>query len=103
MAVTATQLEEIATWCQLTPELEDERREAWRRFFDEDDPRPPRYLPGAGDHQSRLRRFLGWFMFDPALPGGERRATHAVRALYRGAAHEGALQAVDRTRSCWRS
>ena len=98
MAVTATQVEEIATWCQLTPELEDERQEAWRRFFDEDDPRPPSYLPGAGDHGSRLRRFQGWFMFDHALPDGERPAALAVRALYRGAAQETALRAVDGTR-----
>lgn len=94
MAVSASQVEEIATWCQMTPGLTAERQQAWRWFFDEDDPRPPRYWPGAGDHTSRLRRFLGWFMFDHELPEGDRPAARAVRALYRGAAQDEALVAV---------
>lgn len=98
MAVTASQVEEIATWCQLTPDLKEERQQAWPRFFDEDDPRPPRYRAGAGDHDSRLRRFLGWFMFDHELPEGDRPAARAVRALFRSAAQEEALRAVDGTR-----
>lgn len=98
MAVIARQIEEIATWCQTTPDLADDRQRAWRRFFDEDDPRPTRYWPGAGDHQSRLRRFLGWFMFDHELPANARPAGRAVRVLYRGAAQEEALRAVAGTR-----
>lgn len=82
MAVTAARLEEIATWCETTPELEEQRQHAWRFFFAEDDPRPARYWPGSGDRTSRLRRFLGWFMFRYELAGGERPAVKAVRALH---------------------
>jgi hypothetical protein len=98
MAVTASQVEEIATWCQVSPDLERERQHAWRRFFDEDDPRPARYWPGAADYTSRVRRFLGWFMFDHDLPEGDRPAARAARALYRGAVQAEALRAVDGTR-----
>jgi len=88
VAVTASQVEEIATWCQMTPDLTAERQQARRRFFDDDDPRSPRYWPGAGDHHSRPRRFLGWFMFDHERPGDDRPAARAARALYRGAAQD---------------
>jgi len=94
VAVTASQVEQIATWCEMTPDLAEEREQARRQFFGEDDPRPVRYWPGAGDHRSRLRRFLGWFMFDHELPEGDRPAARAARALYRGAAQEEALGAV---------
>ena len=93
VAVTASQLEEIASWCQVAAELAEERQQAWRRFVDEDDPRPARYWPGAG-HHSRLRRFLGWFMFDQGLPRDDRPAARAARVLYRGAAQTEALGAV---------
>jgi hypothetical protein len=98
MAMTATQLEEIAAWCELTVDLTEERRHAQRQFFDEDDPRPVQYWPGAGDERSRLRRFLGWFMFDHELSGGEPAAARAARALYRGPAQEEVLRAVSGTR-----
>lgn len=98
VAVTSSQVEQIATWCQMTTDLAEEREQAWRQFFDEDDPRPVRYWPGAGDYRSRLRRFLGWFMFDHALREGDRPAARAARALYRGAAQDEALGAVAGTR-----
>src|SRR5216684_431305 len=98
MAITDTRLDEIAAWCEFTEDLSEERRHAQRRFFDEDDPRPVRYWPGAGDDRSRQRRFLGWFMFDHELPGGERAAARAARALYRGTAQEQALRAMSGTR-----
>lgn len=98
MGVTASQIEEIATWCQLTPDLERERQQAWHRFFDEEDPRPARYWPGAGDHISRARRFLGWFMFDHGLREGDRPAARAARALYRGSVQEEVLRAIAGTR-----
>jgi len=98
MALTASQVEEIASWCQVSADLERERQHARRRFFDEDDPQPARYWPGAGDYTSRVRRFLGWFMFDHELPEGDRPAARAARALYRGAVQAEALRAVDGTR-----
>lgn len=98
MAVTAARIEEIAAWCETTPELEEQRQQAWRRFFAEDDPRPVRYWPGAGDRASRLRRFLGWFMFAYELPEGDRPATRAVRALYGSEARDDLMQAVRAAR-----
>src|SRR6266542_2316586 len=98
MAVTAARLEEIAAWCETTPELEEHRQAAWRLFFAEDDPRPVRYWPGAGDRTSRLRRFLGWFMFAYELPEGDRPATRAVRALYGPDARDDLMRAVRAAR-----
>lgn len=98
VAVTASRLEEIAAWCQLAPELEPERRSAWRQFFAEDDPRPVRYWPGAGDQTSKMRRFLGWFMFDHQGTAGQRPAALAARALYDGSAQEEAVRAVEGAR-----
>lgn len=91
-------MEQIATWCQTSPDLTEEREQARRQFFGEDDPRPARYWPGAGEHHSRLRRFLGWFMFEHELPEGDHPAARAARALYRGAGQEEALGAVTGTR-----
>lgn len=78
MALTPTQLEELATWCMECDELAAERRAARRTFFDEDDRRPTRYPPGTGDLVSRDRRFLGWFMFDYRLADGRRPVDVAV-------------------------
>lgn len=78
MALTPTQLEELATWCMECDELAAERRAARHTFFDEDDRRPTRYPPGTGDLVSRDRRFLGWFMFDYRLADGRRPVDVAV-------------------------
>ncbi|HZP97185.1 MAG TPA: hypothetical protein VFC31_12770 [Candidatus Limnocylindria bacterium] len=98
MAVTAARLEDLAAWCETTPDLEEDRQVAWRRFFAEDDPRPVRYWPGAGDRTSRLCRFLGWFMFSYELPQGDRPAARAVRALYGSDARDDVMRAVRAAR-----
>jgi hypothetical protein len=98
MAVTAARIEELAAWCETTRELEEQRQVAWHRFFAEDDLRPVRYWPGAGDRTSRLRRFLGWFMFAYELPEGDRPATRAVRALYGAGARDDLMRAVQAAR-----
>jgi len=94
--LTVSQLEEIAAWCGMNPELEKQRQQARRTFFGEDDPRPTHYWEGAGDYNSRPRRFLGWFMFShELLPEGDRPAAWAVSALYRASVREEALRAVN--------
>jgi hypothetical protein len=98
MAVTASQLEEIAAWCGTNRELTVEREQARRLFFAEDDPRPTHYLEGAGDYNARMRRFLGWFSFSYKLPDGESPGLRAAQALYRFSNREETLQAVSSAR-----
>ncbi len=97
-AFTSSQLEEIGTWCTLSPELAQVRQEARRTYFAEDDPRPIHYWPGAGDRVSRDRHFLGWFLFSFRLAAGTQPAELAVSRLYRGAIQDEALQAVRNAR-----
>jgi hypothetical protein len=98
MAFTSSQLEEITTWCDKSPELAEIQDEARRTYFAEDDPRPVKYWPGAGDRVSRDRRFLGWFLFTFRLPDGTSPAESAVNRLYGGSTRTEALQAVQHTR-----
>lgn len=98
MAFTPIQLETSVAWCALCEELQAVRRQAQRTFFGEDDDRPARYWPGAGDATSRQRRFLGWFLFNHRLPDGRRPAECAASHLYRGTELSEALEAVRRAR-----
>src|SRR6266851_617614 len=98
MAFTASQLEDIITWCADSPELVLERRQAQRQFFGKDDERAVKYWEGAGDAVSRQRRFIGWFAFDFCLPDDRQPAQLAAESLYRGAELVEALDAVRRTR-----
>lgn len=98
MAVTASQLEEIAAWCGTNRELQEERDQARRLFFAEDDPRPTHYLEGAGDYNAGMRRFLGWFSFSFRLPDGDTAGLGAAKALYRFSNREETLQAVSSAR-----
>jgi hypothetical protein len=98
MAFTSSQLEEITTWCEKSPELAEIRQEARHTYFAEDDPRPVTYWPGAGDRVSRDRRFLGWFLFTFRLADGTQPAEAAVNRLYVGSMRMEALQAVQHTR-----
>ena len=78
MALSASQLEAIATWCADCVELHAARSAGRRIFFGEDDPRTVRYWPGAQDLPARDRRFLGWFMFTLRLRDGRLPAELAV-------------------------
>jgi len=97
MTFRLSQLEEMAHWCSTCAELASERQEAWRIFFGEDDPKPVRYWPGAGDATSKQRRFLGWFMFTHTLPDGQKPAQMAAE-LFTGRAAEEARRAVQNAR-----
>ena len=81
MAVSASQLEEIATWCADCVELHAARSAGRRVFFGEDGDRRRQYWPGTEDSLSRERRFLGWFMFAFRLPDGRLPAEVAVERL----------------------
>src|SRR5262245_11061004 len=98
MAFTQSQVEELATWCATHPSLEAIRAEARRTYFAPDDPRPVRYLPGAGDAVGRDRRFLGWFLLGHRLSTGETPAERAAGQLYAGASRAAALEAVRAAR-----
>jgi hypothetical protein len=98
VAFTASQLEDIITWCTDSPQLGLERRQAQRQFFGDDDERPVKYWEGAGDTVSRHRRFVGWFAFDFHLPDDRQPAQLAAESLFRGAELVEALDAVRRAR-----
>src|SRR5712692_3217497 len=98
MAFIASQLEEIAAWCESNRALAAERKAAQRQFFGQDDERPAAYWPGVGDPISRQRRFQGWFTFDFRLSDGRQPAEVAAASLYRGTDLTEALDAVRRAR-----
>ncbi len=98
MAFTASQLEDIITWCTDSPQLGLERKQAQRQFFGDDDERPVKYWEGVGDTVSRQRRFVGWFVFDFHLPDDRQPAQLAAESLFRGAELVEALGAVRRAR-----
>lgn len=94
MAVSASQLEAIATWCADCMELHAARSAGRRIFLGEDDDRSGPYWPGAQDVPARERRFLGWFMFSFRLPDGRLPAELAVERLQL-ADQDDALRAVQ--------
>jgi hypothetical protein len=98
VAFTASQLEDIITWCTDSPQLGLERKQAQRQFFGDDDERPVKYWEGVGDTVSRQRRFVGWFVFDFHLPDDRQPAQLAAESLFRGAELVEALGAVRRAR-----
>jgi len=98
VAFTQQMIEEMAAWCLRNPELAEARRTAWEELFAERDPRPIQCWGGAAEKSSRERRFLGYFMFDYALPDGEKPAVLAARALYSGSTREEVLRALAGTR-----
>lgn len=98
MAFSQEMLEAVAAWCGQAPEVEGARAEARARFFGDDDGRPISYWAGAGDFNSKERRFLGYFLFDWSLSSGEKPAEAGVRRLCRGTAQAEALAAVTGAR-----
>lgn len=98
MALSQEMVEQMSAWCFQSLELHRERRKAWRHFFGEDDPRPVEYWGNTDELVSRERRFLGWFMLDYLLPGGEKPAEVAARRLYTGSDQAEALKAVSGAR-----
>lgn len=98
MALSQQMIEGIGRWCLDSMELAPERKEARRLFFGDDDARPVNYWPGANEGVFRERRFLGWFVFDFALPDGQRPAEVAIKRLYQGQLQFELLKAVSGTR-----
>lgn len=94
MALTSTDLDRIAAWCDTCAELAVARRAAWDRFFGTDEGGTTDYLPEVGAPVSRHRRFLGWFMFQAAMPDGRHPAESAAHALFEGADQAAAVRAV---------
>lgn len=94
MALTSSDLERIAAWCDTCPELEAARNGAWAAFFGTDEDGPADYGPDLGDYASRHRRFLGWFMFQGTLPDGEHPAELAAHRLFEGEQRATAVRAV---------
>lgn len=95
MAFSLHTLEALAAWCRSSTELAAQRRLARAAFFAEDDPSPSAYMPGTDDPESRERRFLGYFMFDWALPDGEQAAAVAAQRLLEGQQLADALAAIQ--------
>ena len=98
MAVTEAQVEDLATWCELAPELERARAEARLAYFGNKVGSPDDYWPGTGDARSRSRRFLGWFMLQHRLPDGSVPASLAAQRSARGDDQRQLLDAIDATR-----
>lgn len=98
MAFTQGMLEEVAAWCRDSMELTAPRREARARFFGDEDDRPVKYWAGTEDFTAKERRFLGYFLFDCALPTGEKPAEVAAKRLYLGSAQAEALTAISKAR-----
>jgi hypothetical protein len=98
VAFNELMLEEITAWCRVSSELAEERQRSQHQFFDEDDPRPVKYWPGAEGLVSRERRFLGYFVFDHQLATGETPAEAAAKHLYRGEEEDEILEALRGTR-----
>lgn len=98
MGFTATRLEHMASWCLNCRDLASVRSDAWRQFFGEDDDGGVKYPAGVGDHTSRQRRFLGWFLLSFRVADGRQPAQVAAAALYHGADLADAIEAVRRAR-----
>lgn len=98
MSVTLSMIEAIVTWCHNSFDLARERQAAWDEFFGTSDPRPIEYWMGAEDHGSRVRRFLGYFVFDWRLASGEKPGVVAARHLYSGRDQADMIRAVNEAR-----
>jgi hypothetical protein len=98
MALNQLTVEQLGAWCFNTEQLATERKKAWAIYFGEDDPRPVKYWGGTEEKNSRERRFLGWFMFDHTLRGGEKAAEVAVRRLFPAGLQGEPLEAIASVR-----
>ena len=78
--------------------LADVRAAARRDFFGYDEPGEARYMEGAGDVNSRERRFLGWFMLTFKMPDGRSPAELAAAAVLSGSELASAIDSLKGTR-----
>ncbi len=98
MALTSSDIECIAAWCDTSAELASERGAAWEVFFGTDQEGPVDYGSDLGDHASRHRRFLGWFMLQATLEDGRHPAEIAAHRLFEGEQRATAVRAVTHAR-----
>ena len=98
MALTETDLERIAAWCDTSVELSSVRRAAWHEFFGTQEAGIVDYHPDLGELASRQRRFLGWFMFQAMLPNGQHPAEFAARRLFENGQLSAAVRAFSQAR-----
>ncbi|MCX5971004.1 MAG: hypothetical protein NTV14_05815 [Coprothermobacterota bacterium] len=81
MTLDPLTLEKWIDWCAHAPELAIARYQAWRIFFDLDDPGQIEYINNSGALEERERRFLSWFCLDHLLPNDALPIEQAIRAL----------------------
>ncbi len=98
MAITGTDLERIAAWCDTSPELASMRTASWGTFFGTDEAGLVNYGSGLDEYTSRQRRFLGWFMFQATLPDGRHPAELAADRLFAGVQLVAAARAFAQAR-----
>ncbi len=94
MALTATQLDQMAVWCANDGDLQATRDEARKLFLGPDRGRKAQYWGGAGEFNAKERRFLGWFLFTFTLPEGRHPAEVAAERLFTGRPLADAVAAV---------
>jgi hypothetical protein len=98
MALNATLVEQLAAWCATSDELADVRSKSRSDFFGYDEPGEIKYLPGAGEVNSRERRFIGWFGFNFRLPDGGHPAEMAATNLLDETRLSSALKSIQDAR-----
>ncbi len=91
-------LEKWIDWCARTPELATARNQAWRAFFDLDDPIPIEYIDISGTLENRERRFLSWFCLNHLLPDDTLPIEQAIGALVLEPKRLAAKELVHRSR-----
>ncbi|MEI6309432.1 MAG: hypothetical protein WCP58_07310 [bacterium] len=98
MTLDPLTLEKWMDWCSRAPELATARYQAWRIFFDLDDPSPIEYINNSGALEERERRFLSWFCLDHLLPNDTLPIEQAIRALVLEPKRASATGLVHRSR-----
>ena len=98
MALNVNMVEQLSDWCLRSDTLVDVRATARRDFFGYNEPGEAHYMEGAGDVNSRERRFLGWFALTLKLPDGRRPAEVAAAAILGGSDLTSAINAIKGSR-----
>src|SRR4030042_611416 len=98
MPLTNNMLEQIVSWCNSSDTLVDIRSQARSEYFGYDEPGEIHYMGGAGDMNSRERRFLGWFTLNYQLPDGNHPAELAAANLLSGSELVSAIESIKETR-----
>ncbi|MEI6510385.1 MAG: hypothetical protein WCO14_05490 [bacterium] len=98
MTLDPLTLEKWIDWCSRASELAAARYQAWRIFFDLDDPSPIEYIDSSGTLENREKRFLSWFCLDYLLGDDTLPIEQAIRALVLEPKRVAATKLVHRAR-----